>query len=178
MRFTKLSLNAFCETTPFIGRFIQLSVQTFLVGLGRIPDIRLIFNAGYLANVLYPANYRISVQITGYPALEISWISGIRIVSISGILPDIENGLISGYTGYPSKPDIRPNPSSQIPEIDYCLIRVLYTEGVILCFIIGDVHQFIGYCLIPLDSSILPRQNSNKITKPLTTNKYFYHFKA
>ncbi len=25
------------------------------------------------------------------------------------------------------------------------------TEGAILCIIIGDVHQFIGNCLIPLD---------------------------
>ena len=24
-------------------------------------------------------------------------------------------------------------------------------EGVILCIIIGDVHSFIGHCLIPLD---------------------------
>ena len=33
----------------------------FLVGFfGLIPDIRLIYNAGYLANVRYPANYQIS----------------------------------------------------------------------------------------------------------------------
>ena len=28
---------------------------------------------------------------------------------------------------------------------------MLNTEGVILCIIIGNVHQFIGHCLIPLD---------------------------
>ncbi len=67
--------------------------------LGRIPDIRLISNAGYLANVRYPENYRISGRNSEYPALKISQItgirivliSGIRIVLISGIRPDIEN---------------------------------------------------------------------------------------
>ena len=28
---------------------------------------------------------------------------------------------------------------------------IVISEGVILCIIIGDVHQFICYCLIPLD---------------------------
>ena len=28
------------------------------------------------------------------------------------------------------------------------------TEGVILCIIFVDVHQFIGHCLIPLDSEL------------------------
>ena len=65
-----------------------------------MPDIRLISNDGYpvpaenLANVRYPANYRLS----GYKALKISRISVIRILSISGIRPDIENCQISGPT--------------------------------------------------------------------------------
>ena len=33
------------------------------------------------------------------------------------------------------------------------------TEGVILCIIIVDVHQFIGHCLIPLDPCVLGRHN-------------------
>ena len=63
---------------------------------GRIPDIQLISNTGYpaSANVRYPAHYRISGRKTGYPALEIGRISGIRIISISSIRPDIENGWI------------------------------------------------------------------------------------
>ena len=42
------------------------NLTALLLGLGRIPDIQLIYNAGYpipagyLANVRYPANYRIS----------------------------------------------------------------------------------------------------------------------
>ena len=59
-----------------------------------MPDIR--YPAVYLANVRYPANYQISGRITGYPALEISCISGTWIVAISGIRTDIENGRISG----------------------------------------------------------------------------------
>ena len=55
--------------------------------LGRIlfcPDIRLIPNpvSGWISR---------QHQITKYPALEISRISGIQIVSISSIRPDIEN---------------------------------------------------------------------------------------
>ena len=46
----------------------------FSIGLGQIPDIRLISNAGYLAKSGYPIKYRIS---------------GIWIASISGIRPDI-----------------------------------------------------------------------------------------
>ena len=71
---------------------------------GQMPDIRLIFNAGYLAHVRYPANYRISGRITGYPALKISRIFGILIDLISSILQDIENCRISCKTGYPAQP--------------------------------------------------------------------------
>ena len=53
--------------------------------------------------------YRISGRITRYTALKIRRISGIRIVSISGIQPVIENGRISGWisdqTGYPAQPN-------------------------------------------------------------------------
>ena len=33
---------------------------------------------------------------------------------------------------------------------------IVTIEGLILCINIGDVHQFIGYCLIPLDVCIHP----------------------
>ena len=42
----------------------------------------------------YPANFRMN----GYPTLEISRISGNRIVSIPGIRPGIKNGRLSGPT--------------------------------------------------------------------------------
>ena len=51
-----------------------------------------------MANAGYPVSGRISGQrrqITRNPTLEISWIFGIRINSISGTRPDIENGRIS-----------------------------------------------------------------------------------
>ncbi len=28
---------------------------------------------------------------------------------------------------------------------------IIYIKGLILCIIIGDVHQFIVHCLVPLD---------------------------
>ena len=63
------------------------------LGLGRIPDIRLIFNAGYpvgyLANIRYPANYRIS---------SIGNQLDIRNPDSFNIREDIENGRISGLT--------------------------------------------------------------------------------
>ena len=43
-------------------------------------------------------------QLTGYPELEISRISGIRLVLLSGIRSDVENGRISDQTGYPAQP--------------------------------------------------------------------------
>ena len=43
-------------------------------------------------------------QITGYPALKISRISGIRIVWITFIRPNIENCRISGQTEYLAQP--------------------------------------------------------------------------
>ena len=73
------------------------TVLLYILGLGRIPDIRLISNDGYPvpANIWPTFDIR---QITGYTALKISRVSGIRIVSISGFRPDIENGRISGPT--------------------------------------------------------------------------------
>ena len=55
---------------------------TFQVGLGRISG-----------------QHSISGKLP-----DISRISGIWIVSISGIRPEIENGRISGKTGYPARP--------------------------------------------------------------------------
>ena len=57
---------------------INTETFLFLAGyfFGRIPNIRLISNAGYpvparyLAIVRYPANYRISGRITGFLALK------------------------------------------------------------------------------------------------------------
>ena len=48
----------------------------------------------------------------------------------------------------------------------YCNLQ----KGVILCIIIGDVHQLIGHCLILLDPSInvqIKKENKNVI-------KYFF----
>ena len=36
----------------------------------------------------------------------------------------------------------------------HCSTSIFNTDGVILCIIIGDVHQYIGYCLILLDPCI------------------------
>ena len=72
---------------------------------GRIPDIRLIYNAGnryssgYMANVRYPAKYWIS-GIRNQP------VTGIRIVSILSIRPDIENNWLSGQTLYLAEPQL------------------------------------------------------------------------
>ena len=61
----------------------------------RIPDIR--YPDSF--NIRNPAGYHApDYRITGYPALKISWISNIRIVSISVNRSDIENGRISGPT--------------------------------------------------------------------------------
>ena len=57
-----------------------------------MPDIR--FSAGYRANAGYLGNFRISGKLPNIrPGNRIS---GVRIVSISGIWPDIEKGQISG----------------------------------------------------------------------------------
>ena len=84
---------------------INMSSSTTRVGPDTFwPDIRypdsfnIRYPAWYLANARYPANYRISGRITGYQAVEINRISGVRIVSISVNRPDIENGRISGPT--------------------------------------------------------------------------------
>ena len=85
---------------------------SFFVWLGRIlfdwiPDIRQIYNSGYLANVRYPANYWVSGRIIGYPALKISRISGIWIVSMSSIRQN-------------TRTDIRPNRISG-PTLLFCI---------------------------------------------------------
>ena len=64
------------------------------LGFGRIPDIRLISNARY------PVSGRI-LKLARYPA-------NYRIVSIFSIRSDIENWRISGQTGYPAQPYLRP----------------------------------------------------------------------
>ena len=65
----------------------------------RISDIRLISNAGYPVSAGYLYNVELDRILfspdIGYPADFLCWISGIRIVSISGIRPDIENGRIT-----------------------------------------------------------------------------------
>ena len=42
-------------------------------------------------------------------------------------------------------------------------LKLKSTEGVILCAINGDVHQFIGYCLIPLDPWVETAPSFGKI---------------
>ena len=43
----------------------------------------------------------------------------------------------------------------------------LFTEGVVLCIIIGDVHQFICYCLISLDPWVFQRLRGRGVNAPL-----------
>ena len=72
---------------PTIGGVHTVTLE---LGLGRVPDsgYPADFKAGYpvLAGYLSTFEFR---QITGYRALKISLTSGIWIVSISGIRPDI-----------------------------------------------------------------------------------------
>ena len=37
---------------------------------------------------------------------------------------------------------------------------IVIIEAAIMCIIIGDVHQFIGFCLIPLDPCIFKDKES------------------
>ena len=84
---------------------MSVRIYKFSVGLGRIPDIRLIYNAGYLVSgrlmklAGYPENYRIFGRITGIRNQP-----GIRCLNSFNILYP---------TGYLAKSDIRPNTNFQ-----------------------------------------------------------------
>ena len=83
----KRSLNNLNHEKELFKQFLQLASTR--VG----PDIWSTFDIRKITG--YPA---------GYLALNFRQISGIKIVSISGIRPDIENSRISGRTGYPAQP--------------------------------------------------------------------------